>query len=246
MRATGYWLLATGYWLMADSYSLSAQAVLTGTIRADSSGTPLAGVEVLLVGSSLRTVTDPRGRYSFGALPRGQRLMLFRSVGFHPVRETVVIGERDTVWVNAMLIPATVRLDPIEVRAQPDLPRGLGIEAFEERRRLGFGEFFDSLEIRRFENHTVADFLSRVGGSARRAGPAGEQCHAAIYIDGIYRGGGGAPTGPAARPQPNLKDEVDMVHLAAIEVYRSAAQVPPEYGGATGACGVILLWTRRN
>jgi hypothetical protein len=32
--------------------------------------------------------------------------------------------------------------------------------------------------------------------------------------------------------------------LDAVEVYRSAAEVPTEYGGASSACGVILLWSR--
>ena len=226
---------------------LHGQSAVVGTIRADSTGRPLAGVEVLIEGTEHRTTTDPRGRFSFGVLPKGRHPLLFRAVGFQPVREAVVVAAEDTVWVNQLLIPAIVRLDPIDVTAAPVAPRGMGVEAFEERRRLGLGVFFDSTEIRRFDAvHSVADFLARVSGSARRAGPGGEQCAAAIYIDGIYRGGGGAPTGVAARPQPNLKEEVDMVQVHAIEVYRSAAQVPPEYGGTFGACGVILIWTKRS
>jgi hypothetical protein len=51
---------------------------------------------------------------------------------------------------------------------------------------------------------------------------------------------------------PNQKNNViafdfDVIHpnnVEAIEVYRSPAEVPPQYGGAEAACGVILLWRR--
>jgi hypothetical protein len=32
--------------------------------------------------------------------------------------------------------------------------------------------------------------------------------------------------------------------LEGMEVYRSAAEIPPEYNATGSACGVILLWTR--
>lgn len=225
---------------------LAAQSVLAGRVREDSTGRPLAGVEVVIVGSERRTLTDASGRYVLNMLPDGRRQVLFRSVGFRPVQEWVVLGRVDTVWANPMLVAQTVRLDPLVVTASPKAPRGIGVEAFEERRRLGVGHFYDSTELRRFDHYKVADFLQRVPGSARRAGPAGEQCPAAIYVDGTYMGGGGAPTGTQATEQPRLKEIVEMVQVVAIEVYRSAAAVPVEYGGTRGACGVVLIWTRRG
>jgi hypothetical protein len=38
--------------------------------------------------------------------------------------------------------------------------------------------------------------------------------------------------------------EFALTGLDAVEVYRSAAEVPLEYGGANAGCGVILLWSR--
>ena len=32
--------------------------------------------------------------------------------------------------------------------------------------------------------------------------------------------------------------------LEAAEVYRSASEAPPRYGGGMGGCGVIVLWSR--
>ncbi|HJR36557.1 MAG TPA: carboxypeptidase-like regulatory domain-containing protein [Gemmatimonadales bacterium] len=84
---------------------LAGQSVLTGTVRADSTGRPLVGVEVVIVGSQWRALTDGSGRYWLPMLPAGRRLALFRSVGFRPVQEWVVLGSADTVWANVMLIP---------------------------------------------------------------------------------------------------------------------------------------------
>jgi hypothetical protein len=34
--------------------------------------------------------------------------------------------------------------------------------------------------------------------------------------------------------------------MEAIEVYRSASEVPIEFGGNSASCGVIVLWTTRG
>lgn len=232
--------------VLAAPAGLAAQGVLAGRIREDSTGRPLAGVEVLVQGTSLRTTTDGEGRYLIGAVPAGRRTALFRKIGFLPVRTELLVVTGDTVRANAAMAQGEIRLAPIEVTGKAEAPRGIGLEAFEERRERGLGVFFDSTEIRRNEHYRVRDFLFRVPGMARRAAPDGSPCLMAIYIDGIYQGGGGAPTGDNAKPPPDLNREIMMDQLAAIEVYRGAAEAPVEYGGTTGACGVVLLWTRRR
>ena len=226
---------------------LGAQSVLAGRVREDSTGRPLAGVEVVIVGSERRTTTDASGRYVLNMVPDGRRQVLFRSVGFRPVQEWVVLGRVDTVWANPMLVAQTVRLDPLVVTAAPKAPRGIGVEAFEERRARGLGVFYDSTEIRRYEHYRVRDFLQRVPGQVRRPTHDGSAaCLMSIYIDGVWMGGGGAPGTASSKAPPDLNRELEMAQVQAIEVYRGAAEVPVEYGGTRGACGVVLVWTRRG
>jgi hypothetical protein len=232
---------------LSAALPLGAQSVLTGRVREDSTGRPLAGVEVVMVGSERRTLTDASGRYVLNMLPGGRRLVLFRSVGFRPVQEWVVLGQADTIWANPMLVAETARLDPLVVTARPAAPRGIGVEAFEERRARGLGVFFDSTEIRRYEHYRVRDFLQRVPGQVRRPTPDGSgACQMAIFIDGVWMGGGGAPGTAPSKAPPDLNREIEMAQVQAIEVYRGAAEVPVEYGGTRGACGVVLVWTRRG
>jgi Carboxypeptidase regulatory-like domain len=112
---------------------------MSGVVRADSSVKPLPSVDIILVGTARQVVTDQRGRFVQGELSPGPHLALFRLAGYRPVRLRVDLVAGDTVWANAMLVPAAVELEPITVTGEPKKPRGIGVEAFEERRKLGFG-----------------------------------------------------------------------------------------------------------
>jgi hypothetical protein len=255
---TARWCSTTALTLVAP-LSLSAQAVLTGTVRADSTGAPIPGVEIVVEGTAFRATTGPNGRYVIGGLAPGNRTVLFRSVGYHPVRTPVLLVQADTTFANALMVPGEVVLPPIEVRATPDAPRGIGLEGLQERKRLGMGRFYEAEELRKSEHLGLNDLLRRKGGVLiesrryegrniwvafhphRRDAFGVPNCVMQIYYNGAPVGRGGNHD-----PRPEDLRLFDIASLEAVEVYRSAAQVPPEYGGATGGCGVILLWSRQK
>lgn len=127
---------------------------------------------------------------------------------------------------------------------------------------MGFGKFIDSTALRRFEHRKVVDVLRDTPGlnfvayvefagrpydfewrlaSSRSQEMFGAPCWMSVYFDGspIYRSGGRSPP-------PDFRRELsDVSNLQAIEVYRSASEVPLEYGGAAHECGLLLLWSRR-
>lgn len=94
----------------------------------------------------------------------------------------------------------------------------------------------------------------------------GGVCRPRIYVDGvIFARGDGQPAKvdgvPVQSTERAVEEEVLRLErglslddigpasdIAAIEVYRSATQVPPQFGGASieTACGVIVIWTRRG
>jgi hypothetical protein len=238
--------------------TLAAQSALAGIVRADSSGQPLGAVEVLIQGTSLKATTGLNGRYHIEGAPAGRWTVLFRLVGYLPSRSEVLLTPGDTTRANAMLIPGVMVLDPITVRGKS--PLGEGREGFEERRRLGFGKFYDSLVLRRSEHLRLADLLRRQGGVSverlqldrapahvayhpyRRDPYTGAlNCPMQIYLNGSKVESGG-------RLSKQLLDLgiFDIASLEAIEVFRSAAQVPGIYSGPTADCGVILLWSRQK
>ncbi len=93
----------------------------------------------------------------------------------------------------------------------------------------------------------------------------GGACAPRVYVDGliIIRGDsrpvGGSGTAKEdeieraldadpRNPEPSLDDIVNPDQIEAIEIYRSASQVPAEFGGASAftRCGVVVVWTRRG
>ena len=241
---------------------VSAQVTVTGVVREDGSGRPLPLVQVIIEGTSRADTTDGAGRYRLD-VPAGTRVVLFRLIGYRPLRLRLQLSKGDSTTANADLVRESAQqLDPIETRAAPAAPRGVGVESFEERRRLGFGKFIDSTQLRRSGNRRLTDLLREVPGvrmvsfaedparpwifewravAGRKQNAGGEPCWMSVVLDGspIYR------SGSLSRPPDFHRDFFEVSSLEAVEVYRSPAEVPQEYGGSSEQCGLILLWSRR-
>ncbi len=250
-----------GALLLAGGPAVAAAQVVTGVVRADSTGRPLSEVEVTVEGGKDHTTTDPEGRYSIVS-PTGKRVIVFRRVGYQQVRMGTVVARRDTVRLDAILVRISAQeLPEVGVTAKAAPVPGSVMAAFEERRKLGIGTFIDSTELRRYQGRRLADVLrgrtsvkiipyqeSPTFVEYRAASPTaltddGLPCWVSVFLDGIaiYKA-----RNNAMRP-PDLNREFDVNSLMAIEYYRSPAQVPPEYGtGRDSDCGALLLWTRRG
>lgn len=240
------------------------RSMLWGVVRSDSSGAPLSGVEVLLPGTPFRAETNLEGRYRIEGLDGGTYQVVFRRVGYLPVRMDVMLRPPDTTRANITLIPSAVELEPIVVSGVASRQSGVGIgrEAFDERRRLGFGRYFDSTILRAFESNTLYSLLRRDSGleirqlwwdriqiwvamhPTRRNVRGEHDCLVQVYMDGQMLNRGGV-LGTSDVLPIDLRT-IGVNDLEAVEVYRSAAEVPQEYGGPNAGCGVILLWSRRG
>ena len=123
---------------------------------------------------------------------------------------------------------------------------------FYERRQLGSGIFIDRAAIERRSQRRTSDILRTVSGvrvtatydgvdimmrSAGKTSIVNRNCRPPIYVDGIIVA---APLGDRIDLHAILPGDIE-----AIEAYSGPAQVPPKYGGAYAACGVVLIWTRK-
>lgn len=261
--------LATAFLFAVLPLPLASQAVITGVVREDSTGRPLAGVEVVIEKSNLRALSNAAGRYVIGGVKPGTHTALFRKIGFRGVRQAVRVSEVDTAWVNPILVAIAVELAPVEVKAEERPTPKVGLDLFEERRRMGFGKFIDSTMLRRLEHLKVADVLrrhttvslahgrngelwaesARKIGTFSRPGRPPEPCWMQVVVDGVvlYR-----PEWDRSRPpdfplvRPDFNKDFRVSDFEAIEVYHSAAETPQEFSGTSAACGTIVLWSRRT
>lgn len=91
----------------------------------------------------------------------------------------------------------------------------------------------------------------------------GGVCRPRVFVDGLlFARGDARPVRVREGQETELEDDLlgradealsldDIGHpstIAAVEVYRSASQVPVEFGGTSleSLCGVIVVWTRRG
>lgn len=240
-----------------------AQASLTGIVRDDSTARPLAGAEILIQTTSHRAVTNEAGRFELTGLPTGMYQVVFRLVGYLPVRMDVLLRDGETVRANTTMVRSEVILAPIEVIGEVARPRGNMLDAFEERRAMGFGEFMDSELLRRSEHLRLTDLIRRhsrielryvcfdplgespdrcrdekgwVAYNQGRISTAGQLCLMHVMLDGhlITR------QGPV-----DLRTFLPVNELEAVEIYRSMAQVPVQFADPDTRCGIIVAWTRR-
>jgi hypothetical protein len=78
---------------------------------------PVAGADVALEGTALRTTADASGVYRLQNVPPGVYRLVVRAIGYTPyVQSDVVVGSGKPYTVNVMLNPQAVRLEAVEVR----------------------------------------------------------------------------------------------------------------------------------
>ncbi len=238
---------------------LHAQGGMRGKV-VDSEGVRLPGVEVVLPEVGRREVTDSSGLYRITIVRKGRFEVLFRRVGYQPLRLLVSFtGDSGDAVVNVELSPEAVVLPEVEAKARG--PEEVPVKLREWARRREFnvgGKFWDDSLLRTQEHRQLPEVLHTVpgvriirasggrylaigggrGSNAVRRGmdrsipPA---CYVEVYIDGARLSSAGVPV--------NL-DNIPVQQIAAMELYRSASEMPVEFNSPGASCGVLAIWTR--
>jgi len=144
-------------------------------------------------------------------------------------------------------------LDPMEVTAERRRAAYTqGLDGLVPRMEMNLGDFIVRDEIERRRPSNVSDLFAgaagvRMVGSGRtqdirfigteRLG--GQQCRPSIWVDGRLARQGGSRSG-------DTLDDIapPAAMIGAVEIYRRPAGIPPQFN-MDGACGVIVIWTRR-
>lgn len=221
--------------ILASRVGAQAADRLVG-VYDEATGAALAEVQLILLGTGREWRTTATGAALLRGLPTGDHVLRVRRLGYAPHSEFLVLSPRDSTPLTLVLRPLPVLLPEVTVSAR---------EALYERRLSGFlqrrrssaapaSSFITEQDLRQWGAVRWTDALSRtsgvqssVSGAIRLRGCG----RFAVFLDG----------------QLLADNDLSMISLpmvAAIEVYRGAAQIPPEFNVTRGACGALVVWTK--
>jgi hypothetical protein len=229
----------------------------------EASGEPVEGAEVVDVLGGNKSLTTKTGTVSLLFLPDGGGLVRVRKVGFTPQTFMVAISPADTAPITVVLGHADAQqLPTVVVRDSSVKYFSPALRGFEERQRMGLGHFIPEAEMRKNDNHTMADVLiSHIPGIMLAPAPLGAEfivstrkmcqggalaacrspnCYPAVLVDGVKANMGMTPALPPDWGKVLPSD------YAAVEYYAGPAEAPAQFSGSANECGLLLLWTRER
>lgn len=98
--------------IIALSISLNAQRTITGTVTIAEEGSALPGVEVLVKGTKISTLTDMDGKYILNNVPEDSNIIVFSFIGMK-TKEVKIKGD----VVDCVLEPSETEEDDIVISA---------------------------------------------------------------------------------------------------------------------------------
>jgi carboxypeptidase family protein/TonB-dependent receptor-like protein len=216
-------------------------ALLNGTVMG-ADGKPLEGAQVYLVGTAIGARADSRGAFRLSGLPAGTQTVEVRQLSYTPKRYTVDLSPARESRLAAVMDSHAQVLGEVTVQGKPTS----NIPGFDARAKRGLGTFLDREEIEKRQSVLTTDLFRTIPGLTvgfdgqnyvvQSSRSLGSGCQVQWYLDGS--------------PYDNSSNDLDQMlrpdDIEAVEVYKSASEVPVQFQGHDAACGTILVWTKRS
>lgn len=217
-------------------------SVVSGTVH-DSSGAPIAGVQVVIADSPFGVRSDSLGNFRLPTMREGKQDVHFRRMGFDSTTVRTELGHDSVVTLAVVMNALAQDLAAATVTADAEVMRAL--RGFYDRKKSGFGYFVTRDDIEQRHAMMVSDALRnipgvrvvRVGGRSgvrfARSTMASRDCPPQLYVDGIMARG-------------MEIDDLTPSDIEGMEIYQGSSVIPPQFNDRTGnaICGVIAVWTR--
>lgn len=215
-------------------------AVLVGQVVSASTGLPVEGAVVMLMGSTFGALTDEDGNFRIPQTWAGVDSIEVRFIGYEPSHLVVDLVPNETTRVTLLLSQTVVRLADLVVEVR-QTRRARNLRGFVERMGKGFGSFFTPRQIRSRNPRLPSDLLrGEPGVSVGRISygraeiflgkGASLGCPPALYLDGMYQSG-------------MQFDDLSREDLGAVEIYKRDIETPMEFLRTSSTCGAIVVWT---
>lgn len=214
-------------------------ALLVGIV-ADTGKHPIVDAEIVATKHKLTTITDSHGVFILTRLQPGPEVFLVRHIGYRPESFDATLVPGDTLRLGVIMAEAPVQLPDLTVEAEGRLYFGK-MTGFADRLRSSGAPrsaFLTQADIDRIHPTRTFDLLVHAGLKPRydRRGQETVDCprgggKLAVYLDG------------AQLSSSFSLSWLEPTQIQAVEVYRSAAERPPEFN-ATGSDCAVVIWTK--
>ncbi|MDX1396054.1 MAG: carboxypeptidase regulatory-like domain-containing protein [Gemmatimonadota bacterium] len=228
-----------------------------GTVVDAGTGEPVDGAVVGLAGAGGQALTNATGAFALNNVPAGETTIDVQHVAYGTRSASVNVRAGASTSLLVRIDPEPIELEPLDVVIEEVRLTNLETRGFYERKewleKAGLGHFLtvDQIERRgaRYTTHVVADVpgtrldctqgLMSFDCEISFAGRSGLACmRADVFIDGVN-------VIQSDRASHHRLDElVRPYDIAGIEVYSGPASTPAEFSGASGGCGVVVIWTK--
>lgn len=226
-----------------------SRGAIDGVVR-DSDLRPLGNASAWILGTGVELTTRENGRFRMLDVPAGEYIIVVRKIGYAPFSTVLQVPADDTIRPSFELAKADVSLDTIRVTAAAPKFSPM-LQEFEDRRKLGRGQYITEDMIRKFNFADLGDYLRTmhsisVGANGVPVAMRFPQCPLQWFVDGVM-----LPT-----PKDANAEMPKVGEIYGVEVYTTIGSIPVQYatmGTGNGNaqrggsfCGVILLWTKRG
>ena len=229
---------------LAAAALLASAHVVLGQARADrlvgvydlETKAPLADVQIVLVGTKLEWRTTAAGVAELRNLPAGDHILRLRRIGYQPHSEFVSLAPRDTTKLTIWLKPLSVLLPEVLVSTREEQYERK-LSGFLSRRRAGIApasSYITEDDLRKWAAVRWSEALARTSGVQTdvSGGIRVRGCSRfALFLDGALLAN-------------DLLEAIPLNTVAAIEVYRGAAQIPAQFNATRRGCGAVVVWTK--
>lgn len=223
-------------------------ARVVGFVADRENANPVANAEVEVVNHPIRAITDGNGMFVLEGVPPGQVGVAVRHLSYATAGRLMRLEAGRSYEMRVGLSPEAIALEGIEVTAR-------STSWFRDMRGLKFrmnsnvgGSFILDTDFEARGHPPVAEMLRGLAGvQLRKSTRFGwdvsfRRCEMApvVFVDGIQ------VNEPEDREPIEELTFLSGVDIQAVEVYRGAATVPPEFSGPDAMCGALVIWTKRG
>lgn len=250
----------------------SRNAVLAGTVSADSTNRIILNAEVLLPDLGLSTRVNAQGQFRIENIPPGTHKLVARSLGYSSL-ETELTFEANQTEERPIRLSRVTVLDSVTTTASADTR----LSSFEENKKMGLGQFYSRADLEKFRGQPMQTFVRQLSGvtvlRATRSSETWAATSRGAKSLSVSRTSGG-PSSFVPAPEDTLRgakvacytsvwvdgqqvyrgrnqeplfdlSSIRPDEIEAFEYYRGASETPSKYATLNSACGVMVIWTRR-